>query len=181
VLDLPKAGEYQTLLADPPWRFRRRTGKGAPEHGRLFHYPTLTVEDICRLPVQEVVAQDSVAFVWVPNALLTDGLEVLSAWGFKYRGMLVWGKTTKAGLVDPRGLGWWFRQASEIVLVGSQGLGKLTEGARTQANLVLAPKTRHSEKPEEFYEVIERCSPGPYVELFARKHRPGWDAWGNEV
>lgn len=171
---------YGTILADPPWQFQNRTGKVAPEHRRLLRYPTLGLAEICALPVDSLAAARSHLYLWVPNALLAEGLEVLRAWGFTYKSNLVWFKTRRDGGPDGRGVGFYFRNVTELVLFGVRGGLRTLSPGRTQVNLLSARKREHSRKPEEMFEVIERCSPGPRLELFARFPRPGWQQWGNE-
>jgi len=174
-------GEFRTVLADPPWRFMNRTGKVAPEHRRLARYDTMTVPEICALPVEQAVAAKSHLYLWVPNALLADGLAVMDAWGFTYKSNLVWHKTRKDGGSDGRGVGFYFRNVTELVLFGVRGHLRTLDRGRTQVNLFASRKREHSRKPDELYDIIEGCSPGPYLELFARYPRPGWTAWGNEA
>lgn len=174
-------GEFGTILADPPWQFMNRTGKVAPEHKRLMRYPTMALEEIAALPVGQLAADKSHLYLWVPNALLREGLEVLQAWGFTYKSNIVWYKTRKDGGPDGRGVGFYFRNVTELVLFGTRGSIRTDDAGRRQVNLIAAQKTGHSRKPEELYDVIEGCSYGPYLELFARSPRPGWVQWGNEI
>lgn len=173
-------GPYSTILADPPWRFINRTGKMAPEHRRLLRYPTLTVEEICSIPVSQVTAPNAHLYLWVPNALVTEGLEVMRRWGFTYKTNLVWFKTRKDGGPDGRGVGFYFRNVTELILFGTRGHIRTLQPGRTQTNILISQKREHSRKPDQIYSVIEQCSPAPYLELFARFRRPGWDQWGNE-
>jgi N6-adenosine-specific RNA methylase IME4 len=173
-------GSYATLLADPPWQFRHRTGKTSPEHQRLLRYPTLGLREIQELPVGRLAAAAAHLYLWVPNALLQEGLQVMEAWGFHYKANLVWYKVRQDGGPDGRGVGFYFRNVTELVLFGVRGSLRTREAGRTQVNLFGTCKREHSRKPDELYELIERCSPGPYVELFARFKRENWDQWGNE-
>lgn len=175
------AGYFRTVLADPPWRFINRTGKVAPEHRRLSRYETLSTPEICALPVSDAAASQSHLYLWVPNALLADGLKVMAAWGFTYKSNLVWHKVRKDGGSDGRGVGFYFRNVTELVLFGVRGSFRTLDPARRQVNLVATRKREHSRKPDELYGIIESCSPGPYLELFARYPRPGWSVWGNEA
>ena len=176
------AGErFATVLADPPWRFLNRTGKVAPEHRRLSRYDTMDAKEIAALPVADVAADRSHCYLWVPNALLAEGLVVLEQWGFTYKSMLVWHKVRKDGGSDGRGVGFYFRNVTEPVLFGVRGSMRTLDPGRRQVNLVATRKREHSRKPEEIYDVIEACSPGPYVELFARYPRLGWTQWGAEA
>lgn len=174
-------GTFATILADPPWRFQNRTGKVAPEHGRLSRYGTMTLEEINALPVSEVTARTAHLYLWVPNALLAEGLAVLAAWGFEYKTNIVWHKIRKDGGSDGRGVGFYFRNVTELVLFGVKGKNARTlKPGRTQVNYLGTRKREHSRKPDELYEIIKACSPGPYLELFARGTQPGWAAWGNQ-
>jgi N6-adenosine-specific RNA methylase IME4 len=173
---------FGTVLADPPWRFTNRTGKVAPEHRRLARYPTLTLEEIGALPVADHVGAIAHCYLWVPNALLPEGLAVLAAWGFDYKSNLVWHKVRKDGGSDGRGVGFYFRNVTELVLFGTRGRNARTLApGRRQVNLLATRKREHSRKPDEQYPIIEACSPGPYLELFGRGVRKGWTTWGNQA
>jgi N6-adenosine-specific RNA methylase IME4 len=172
---------FGTVLVDPPWRFTNRTGKVAPEHKRLARYPTMTAKEIAALGVGDLVAARSHCYLWVPNALLAEGLTVLENWGFTYKANLVWHKVRKDGGSDGRGVGFYFRNVTELVLFGTRGQLRTLAPARRQVNLLATRKREHSRKPDEMYGIIERCSPGPYLELFARHGRPGWSAWGDQA
>jgi N6-adenosine-specific RNA methylase IME4 len=173
---------YTTLLADPPWRFLNRTGKMAPEHKRLSRYTTLSAEEIAGLPVPQIVNSTAHLYLWVPNALLADGLEVMKRWGFTYKTNIIWYKIRKDGGPDRRGVGFYFRNVTEMLLFGVLGKNARTlKPGRTQPNIIVTRKREHSRKPDEAYEIIESCSVGPYLELFARGKRQGWNQWGNEV
>jgi N6-adenosine-specific RNA methylase IME4 len=174
------SGSYATVLADPPWQFQNKTGKVAPEHRRLLRYPTMELNEIIDLPVARLAAAKSHLYLWVPNALLQEGLKVMKAWGFTYKSNLVWYKTRKDGGPDGRGVGFYFRNVTELVLFGVRGSMRTLTPGRTQVNLISTRKREHSRKPDEIYDVIESCSPGPYLELFARFPRKGWHQWGNE-
>lgn len=174
-------GRFATVLADPPWRFSNRTGKMAPEHRRLSRYGTLTTDQIAELPVRHLAKDCSHLYLWVPNALIAEGLRVMQAWGFAYKTNLVWFKVRKDGGPDGRGVGFYFRNVTELVLFGVRGGLRTREAGRRQTNIVVARKREHSRKPEQLYDIIERCSPGPYLEMFARRVRRGWCQWGNEV
>jgi N6-adenosine-specific RNA methylase IME4 len=175
-------GRFATILADPPWQFQNKTGKVAPEHRRLARYTTLALDDIRRLPVQKVATDVAHLYLWVPNALLPEGLSVLQAWGFQYKSNIVWHKVRKDGGPDGRGVGFYFRNVTELVLFGVRGKHARTLApGRRQVNYVASRKREHSRKPDELYPIIEACSPGPYLELFARGVRPGWTACGNQA
>lgn len=174
--------KYSTILADPPWQFHNRTGKVAPEHRRLSRYETLTFEQIIMLPVAEITAEVAHLYLWIPNALLPQGLEVMKAWGFTYKSNIVWHKIRKDGGSDGRGVGFYFRNVTELILFGVKGKNARTlSPGRSQVNYLSSRKREHSRKPDEQYPLIESCSPGPYLELFARGIRIGWDCWGNQA
>ena len=176
----PSKKKYGTILADPPWRFQNRTGKMAPEHKRLHRYRTMTIEEIKALPIADMAAEKSHLYLWVPNALLSWGLDVMKAWGFEYKGNIVWHKIRKDGGPDGRGVGFYFRNVTELVL-GVRGSMRTLKPGRKQVNIIRARKREHSRKPDELYSIIEACSPGPYLELFARTNRTNWMQWGDEV
>lgn len=178
--------KYKTIYADPPWQFKNRTGKVAPEHKRLSRYETMTLEDIKNLPVSEVCDSCAHLYLWVPTALLQDGLDVMKAWGFTYKTTIFWEKVRKDGEPDGRGVGFYFRGVVEPCLFGvktnkkSKTYRTLSAGRR-QVNLIRSEKREHSRKPDEFVKIIESCSEAPYLELFARGNRAGWDMWGNQA
>jgi N6-adenosine-specific RNA methylase IME4 len=174
--------KFHTIMADPPWRFQNRTGKIAPEHKRLNRYETMTTEDICALPVAELAADPSHLYMWVPNALLPEGLAVMSAWGYNYKSNIIWHKVRKDGGSDGRGVGFYFRNVTEILLFGVRGKNARTLApGRSQVNMLQTQKREHSRKPDEQYRIIESCSPGPYLELFARGTRKKWAFWGDQA
>lgn len=175
--------KFKTILADPPWRFQNRTGKMAPEHKRLNRYETMKLEEIMELPVNDIADERSHLYLWVPNALLPEGLKVMEAWGFEYKGNIIWEKVRKDGEPDGRGVGFYFRNVTEILLFGIKGSknNRTLAPARSQVNLIRTMKREHSRKPDEIFPIIEACSPGPYLEMFARGVRDGWTLWGNEA
>jgi len=173
---------FGTILADPPWQFTNRTGKMAPEHKRLSRYSTMKTDEIAALPIGDYAADVSHLYLWVPNALLPEGLRVLSAWGYSYKSNIVWYKTRKDGGPDGRGVGFYFRNVTELLLFGVRGKNARTrEAGRRQVNIIPSRKREHSRKPDEAYDIIEACSTGPYLELFARGTRKGWVSWGNQA
>lgn len=172
---------FSTVLADPPWRFNNRTGKVAPEHKRLGRYETMSLEEIKQLPVVDVTAENAHLYLWVPNAMLLSGLEVMEAWGFHYVTNIVWAKRRKDGGPDGRGVGFYFRNVTELILFGVKGRMRTLAPGRRQVNMIETRKREHSRKPDEQYQLIEACSPGPYLELFARYPQPNWHVWGNEA
>jgi len=182
LLSYARGRRYRTVLADPPWRFQNSTGKVAPEHRRLSRYGTLALDDIMALPVPKLCDEVAHLYLWVPNALLPEGLAVLKAWGFAYKSNIVWHKVRKDGGSDGRGVGFYFRNVTELLLFGVRGKNARTLArGRRQVNLLATRKREHSRKPDEQYEIIEACSPGPYLELFGRGIRRGWSTWGNQA
>jgi N6-adenosine-specific RNA methylase IME4 len=173
---------FGTILADPPWQFQNRTGKVAPEHRRLARYDTLALDEIRSLPVERLAAPMAHLYLWVPNALLPEGLAVMAAWGFAYKANLVWHKIRRDGGSDGRGVGFYFRNVTELLLFGVRGRNARTLApGRRQVNLLASRKREHSRKPDEIYPILEACSPPPRLELFARGTRPGWAGWGSEA
>ena len=182
LLAFVKERNFACILADPPWQFINRTGKMAPEHRRLSRYGTLNLTAISALPIAEISTSPAHLYLWVPNALLPEGLQVMKSWGFSYKSNMVWHKLRKDGGSDGRGVGFYFRNVTELVLFGVRGKNARTLGAgRTQVNYIGTRKREHSRKPDELYPIIEACSPGPRIELFARGTRPGWTVWGNQA
>lgn len=173
---------FSTVLADPPWQFQNRTGKMAPEHKRLSRYPTLTLQEIKDLPVEAIVHDTAHLYLWVPNALLAYGMQVMDSWGFTYKTNLIWYKVRKDGGPDRRGVGFYFRNVTEMILFGVRGKNARTlQPGRSQENIITSRKREHSRKPDEQYDLIEACSSGPRIELFARGPRTGWFVWGNQA
>lgn len=173
--------KFSTVLADPPWQFQNRTGKMAPEHKRLARYLTLSLQEIKDIPVEAVVEDTAHLYLWVPNALLAEGLQVLECWGFTYKTNMIWYKVRKDGGPDRRGVGFYFRNVTEMILVGVRGKNARTlKPGRTQPNIIVSQKREHSRKPDEQYGIIESCSWGPFLEMFARGQRDGWFCWGNQ-
>lgn len=174
--------KFGTVLADPPWQFINRTGKVAPEHRRLSRYGTMTLAEISALPVQACLMPTAHLYLWVPNALLPEGLQVMQAWGFNYKSNIIWHKKRKDGGSDGRGVGFYFRNVTEMLLFGTRGKNARTlQPGRTQVNFMTTRKREHSRKPDEQYPIIEGCSSGPFLELFARGARDGWSSWGNQA
>jgi len=173
---------FATVLADPPWQFTNKTGKVAPEHRRLSRYATMTLQEIMALPVADLTTSTAHLYLWCPNALLPEGLAVMKAWGFQYKSNLVWHKVRKDGGSDGRGVGFYFRNVTELILFGVRGKNARTLApGRSQVNLLAARKREHSRKPDEQYKIIEACSRGPYLELFARGVRTAWTVWGDQA
>ncbi len=175
------SGLFGSILADPPWRFNNRTGRVAPEYRQIPRYESMAFQEISDLPVGELALENSHLYLWVPNALIQEGLAVLKQWGFEYKTNIVWYKVRKDGQPDGRGVGFYFRNVTELVLFGVRGGTRTFQPGRRQVNIMTTQKREHSRKPDELYDIIEQCSPGPYLELFARHLRPGWAQWGNEI
>ena len=174
--------KFATVLADPPWQFQNRTGKMAPEHKRLSRYSTMSLEEIRNLPVEAICEDTAHLYLWVPNALLAEGMQVLESWGFTYKTNLIWYKVRKDGGPDRRGVGFYFRNVTEMILFGVRGKnGRTLQPGRSQENIIISQKREHSRKPDEQYKLIEACSRGPRIELFARGPRAGWFVWGNQA
>lgn len=160
--------QYETIMVDPPWRFRYRPPRGA------VSYPTLSVQQLIDMgsQVQRLTAPNAHLYMWSTDVHLPDALLVIQAWGFRYIQIITWFKVRM-------GLGFYFRHSTEPLLYAVRGKGRLNR--RDLPNYVVEPRTRHSRKPEAAYRLMEVASPEPRLELFARKRREGWDAWGNEV
>ncbi len=174
--------KFSTILADPPWQFQNRTGKMAPEHKRLSRYSTMTLQDIKDLPVEAITKKRAHLYLWVPNALLAEGMQVMEHWGFQYKSNLIWYKIRKDGGPDRRGVGFYFRNVTEMILFGVKGKDIRTlQPGRSQENIISSRKREHSRKPDEQYDIIESCSWGPFIELFGRGVRDGWATWGNQA
>ena len=160
------------ILADPPWRYEH-----APTPTRAIerHYPTMATEDICALPIADIAAADCVLFLWATSPKLPEALAVLAAWGFRYRTNAVW--------VKPQiGMGYYFRQQHESLLVGARGRPRVPLPCARKGSVISAPRRRHSQKPGRVYDLIANMYPtARKVELFAREPQFGWDSWGNEV
>jgi len=174
-------GQFGAILIDPPWRFANRTGKVGPEHRRLRRYPTMCFEEIADLPIGQLALPKSHLYLWCPNALLLEALTIMRGWGFTYKTNLVWYKVRKDGGPDGRGVGFYFRNVTELLLFGVKGKLRTRRPGRTQVNVIVTRKREHSRKPDMVYPLIEACSPGPYLELFARQRVAGWTQWGEEV
>lgn len=159
--------KYKTILADPPWDLNQRGNYGA-----VKHYQLMKLDQIKAMPVANLSEKSAHLYLWVPNGLLQEGLDVIKAWGFVFRSPIFW--------IKPRlGLGNYVRNASETLLFATRG--KAPVKFHAQPNWFFAPQQEHSHKPEEIFSIIQRLSDGPYLELFARRFQPGWDAWGNEI
>jgi N6-adenosine-specific RNA methylase IME4 len=154
----------------------------APEHRRLARYATMDLPEIMELPVAQVVRPTAHLYLWVPNALVLEGFEVMRRWGFTYKTNIVWYKVRRDGGPDGRGVGFYFRNVTELLLFGVRGRSPRTlPPGRRQTNIIVSRKREHSRKPDEQFDIIERCSPGPYLEMFARHHRDDWVQWGDQA
>jgi N6-adenosine-specific RNA methylase IME4 len=163
---------YQVILCDPPWKFEFVTSARRSIENQ---YPLMTLEEICAVPVQSIAAPDCILFLWAPAAKMEEAFQVISSWGFSYRTNAVWVK-------DRLGMGQYFRQQHELLLVATKGEIPRPDDEARPPSVIEAPRKRHSEKPEVVYEIIERMCPRlNRVELFARSKRQAWDSWGNEI
>ena len=162
-----KAKRYKTAIIDPPWS-REQGGT----FGANRHYSLMPLEQIKAMPIKDLMEDNSHVWLWVTNATIKDGYDVLEAWGFKPRSIFTWIKLRV-------GLGIYLRNCTEHVLLGTRGKAPVL--CNKQINYGVYTVQDHSHKPEEFHKVVERVSPGPYLELFARRRQPGWDVWGNEI
>ena len=176
--NLGLSDRFSTILADPPWRFDNRRGKKAPEHKRLHRYETMNIQEICDLDVDAVASDDSHLYLSCPNALMPWGLQVMESWGFDYKTNIIWYKVRKDGGPDGRGVGFYFRNVTELLLFGVMGSLRTLDPGRSQVNMIRSRKREHSRKATESYRIIEACSPAPRLELFAREKREGWTQWG---
>ena len=179
---LLKVGDqkFQTILADPPWEFHDPIA--FTRQRMKLPYPTLSLVELCSMPISHLADKRSHLYLWVPLSHIENALVLIKNWGFTYKTLLVWHKTRKDGGSDGRCVGYYFRNVAEICLFGVRGKYPQTlKPARKQVNLISEMKREHSRKPEKMYDVIESCSPGPYLELFARHKRQGWMSWGNEI
>ncbi|SIE26527.1 adenine-specific DNA methyltransferase [Mycobacteroides abscessus subsp. abscessus] len=180
-MNLPTTPDgFKCVLADPPWRFGNRRSGMSPESGLRPRYRTMALDDICDMPVESIVADNAHLYLWVPTAMLPDGLKVMQDWGFRYTTSITWMKTRLDGEPDGSGVGFYFRNATETMLFGVRGTLRTLTAARSMPNVIAARRREHSRKPTEQYHLIEQSSPGPRLELFAREARVGWVVWGDE-
>ena len=168
---------YDILYSDPPWRYENKGCQGAAEN----HYPTMSLKDICALPVADIAAKDSALFLWATFAMLPEALRVIAAWGFRYKTVaFVWLKQNKKSPGWFYGMGFWTRSNAEICLLATRGRPK--RQCRSIHQFIISPIEEHSKKPDEAREkIVALMGDLPRVELFARQQSPGWDVWGNEV
>jgi len=169
--------KYNIILCDPPWRYNNKGGQGVAEN----HYPTMSIEDICALPVAELAAKDSALFLWATFPMLPEALRVIEAWGFRFKTVsFVWLKQNRRAKTWFYGLGFWTRSNAEICLLATRGHPKRRDNSIHQ--FIISPVEAHSKKPDEARDKIVRLMGDlPRVELFARQTPPGWAVWGNEV
>jgi|SRR5262245_14553544 len=171
-------GSFDVIVADPPWEFKTYSRKGKEKKSAERHYPTMPLQQIKDLPIAELAAPDCALFLWSTAPLLMDALDVMKAWGFQYKTHGVWGKVTVRGRIA-FGTGYRLRTSHEPWLLGVRGNPKNTKSERS---LLMAPLRDHSQKPEEFYAMVERWMPDARrLDLFSRQNRPNWTAWGNET
>ncbi len=179
LLACARGKRFGTILADPPWQFQNRTGKVAPEHSASAAIGTMTLDEICALPVADIAADPSHLYLWVPNALLPDGLEVMEAWGFRYKSNIVWHKVRKDGGSDGRGVGFYFRNVTEILLFGVRGKNARTLApGRSQVNLIATRKREHCRKPDEQYDDHRGVQLGPAPRNVRPRQAAGLDRLG---
>ena len=183
--------KYRTIVADPPWRYSSQPSDRGPGRGASaeHYYPTLSNDALAEsIPVSEFAAQSAHLFLWVTNPVLTeqhyghDGLSVADLvlrWEFEPKALITWVKTTREGAVSRGGTGWYWRGATEHVVHAVRG-GAGVPSDKRLPNVFMAPRTGHSSKPDLFFDLVESISPGPYLEMFARRERLGWDSWGDQ-
>jgi N6-adenosine-specific RNA methylase IME4 len=169
---------YGVILADPPWSFRLYSDKGDAKSPQA-HYSCMSIEDMQAMPVNHLAAPDCALLMWATAPMIREALALMQAWGFSYKTMGAWAKQSSTGSRWAFGTGYCFRSAAEFFLLGTRGRPRLQ--SRSTRNLIVAPVREHSRKPDDLHRMAEAMYPGPYLELFARERRPGWDCWGNEV
>lgn len=174
--------KYQIIYADPPWDYGKMKPRKQLHRGGnpMSHYKVMAIEEICALPIEELSQTNSALFLWVTNPKLQFGFTVMKEWGFKYQTTITWVKTTQIGSISNNGLGFYFRGATEHILMGTKGRFSIPTNKRLP-NVFMSPRSEHSQKPHYVYDMLESISDGPYIELFARNKHDKWDSWGNEV
>lgn len=181
---LAQAGEshkrYRTIVADPPWQYDAHWGAGIAPRPELA-YGTMALTELCNLPVGLWATDDSCLFLWTTNSMLAESLQVAKAWGFEVKTMMTWikGRIEHNRLIQQIGMGHYLRNSTEHILFAIRGRPTLL--AHDVPTALVAPRGEHSEKPAAFYDLVEHVSPGPYLDVFARKQRLRWDSWGNEA
>ena len=178
MISLPNK-KYNIIYADPPWHFKSRSEKGEGRNATQ-HYDCMSLKDICDMPVEKIADKDCVLLMWVTDPLLEKAFKVIDAWGFTYKTVgFTWAKSNKSNMGMFTGLGYWTRCNPEMCLLATKGKPKRV--SKSVAQLVIDERREHSRKPDEMYGYIEKMLEGPYIELFARTTRKGWDNFGNEV
>lgn len=171
--------KYPTIHADPPWDFQNRSKKGEGRNAKR-HYSCMSIDELAALPIDFCAAGDCVLLMWATYPMFPQALQLLGRWGFTYKTMgFTWVKTNPKSGTFFKGLGYWSRANPEPCLLATRGRPQRMSNNVDQ--LIVAPRRQHSRKPEETYGRIERLVAGPYLDLFSRQQRPGWDCWGNEV
>ena len=169
--------KYQIIYADPPWAYRNKNTGVSFKSGADTKYPTLTMDELFGLPVKDIMDKDSVLFLWATVPLMPEAFQLMASWGFKYKTMLTWRKIMSLGM------GYWFRGQCEHLLMGTKG--KVKAFRLQECNFIQTKVGKHSQKPEEFRQLIERATAKMpltnRIELFARQKTEGWDVWGNEI
>jgi N6-adenosine-specific RNA methylase IME4 len=171
--------KYGVIYADPPWTFKTYSNKGKDKSPEK-HYSCMSLSDIISLPVGDLAKDDAVLLMWVVDPLLDQAFKVIDAWGFKYKTVgFTWAKTNRTKMGFFTGLGYWTRGNPEMCLLATKGKPKRI--SKSVPQLVVSERREHSRKPDIMYNHVENLLQGPYVELFARNKRPGWDSWGNQT
>jgi len=190
--------KYQIIYADPPWEYKNTTfgkrkkdkdGTFKESYSPILRYPCMTLEQIKALPIENIVDENAVLFLWTTGPFIEQASQVINAWGFKYKTVgFVWVKTTQLSKGRPgspdgwlkKNLGKWTLSSTEFVLIGTKG--SIRKEAKNIRQLIMSPVEGHSKKPEEVKErIVALLGDIPRIELFARKQTEGWDVWGNEV
>ncbi len=168
-------GGWKTIVADPPWPYADRLP--GPGRGAVKHYRLMTIQEIADLPVADTAASASHLYLWTTNGFMAEAHDICRAWGFDLKSIITWVKVTKEG--RPRlGMGRTFRNVTEHCLFGVRGRAPVLRN--NVPNVLFAQRTRHSEKPDSFYDLVESMSEGQFLEMFARRGRAGWESWGDE-
>lgn len=170
---------YGVILADPPWRFRT-WGEHNQKKSASRHYPLMTTESLCALPVHQLAARDCALVLWAVQAMIPQALLTLEAWGFTFKTMGAWAKRSRADGGWAFGTGYILRSTAEFYIIGTRG--KPRTAARDVRNLIVAPAREHSRKPDQMHDNLDRMFPlSARCELFARTLREGWESWGYET
>ena len=171
--------KYKVIYADPPWYFRSYSSKGEGRNATQ-HYNCMSISDICKLPIQNLADEDCALLMWCVDPMLPEAFKVIEAWGFQYKTVgFTWAKQNKKDIGMFTGMGYWTRANPEMCLLATRG--KPQRKSKSVKQLVMSPRREHSRKPDEIYNYIEDLLDGPYVELFARTKREGWESWGNQI